>query len=207
MPAHEESAKSARYAVNSALAGGYEAKLFDAFTPATSPDFQRMHNIHLRSGLPIHSGGALGCFASHYALWLKCYELGEPIVILEHDAKVINPWPFPTWKHILHFNCNGSAVRRCSAYWGCQADRIAPVRPNSIYKMLFSPGDWPSLICMSTTFAYAITPEASALLIEDAKSNGFFFVDRFIREPLVEIHTISPALAVEQEIAHILTTT
>lgn len=29
---------------------------------------------------------AMGCFMSHYSLWLHCIELLEPILILEHDA-------------------------------------------------------------------------------------------------------------------------
>ena len=30
--------------------------------------------------------GEVGCFLSHYNLWLKCIALGEPIIILEDDA-------------------------------------------------------------------------------------------------------------------------
>jgi GR25 family glycosyltransferase involved in LPS biosynthesis len=37
--------------------------------------------------------GAQGCFLSHYHLWLKCLELSEPIIILEHDAVIIGPFP------------------------------------------------------------------------------------------------------------------
>jgi GR25 family glycosyltransferase involved in LPS biosynthesis len=37
--------------------------------------------------------GAQGCFLSHYHLWLSCLELSEPIIILEHDAVIINPYP------------------------------------------------------------------------------------------------------------------
>lgn len=36
--------------------------------------------------------GVQGCFLSHYALWKKCIELKEPIVILEHDAVILKPW-------------------------------------------------------------------------------------------------------------------
>ena len=31
--------------------------------------------------------GELGCFASHYSLWQKCFLLNEPIVILEDDIQ------------------------------------------------------------------------------------------------------------------------
>lgn len=41
---------------------------------------------------PSHHGklsrpGVIGCFYSHYALWKKCVELGEPIMIFEDDVK------------------------------------------------------------------------------------------------------------------------
>lgn len=32
--------------------------------------------------------GQLGCFASHYLLWQRCSEKGEPCIILEDDAKL-----------------------------------------------------------------------------------------------------------------------
>ena len=31
--------------------------------------------------------GVIGCFYSHYALWRKCIDLGEPIMIFEDDVK------------------------------------------------------------------------------------------------------------------------
>jgi GR25 family glycosyltransferase involved in LPS biosynthesis len=31
--------------------------------------------------------GVIGCFYSHYGLWKKCVELGEPIMIFEDDVK------------------------------------------------------------------------------------------------------------------------
>lgn len=36
------------------------------------------------------SPGERGCYGSHYRLWQKCVELGEPIVILEDDFKATN---------------------------------------------------------------------------------------------------------------------
>jgi GR25 family glycosyltransferase involved in LPS biosynthesis len=36
--------------------------------------------------------GVVGCFYSHYALWGKCVELGEPIMIFEDDVKFYRGW-------------------------------------------------------------------------------------------------------------------
>jgi GR25 family glycosyltransferase involved in LPS biosynthesis len=35
----------------------------------------------------------IGCFSSHYLLWVKCVELNEPCLIFEHDAVMIRPLP------------------------------------------------------------------------------------------------------------------
>lgn len=37
--------------------------------------------------------GIVGCFLSHFELWLKCIELNEPIIILEHDGYFLRSLP------------------------------------------------------------------------------------------------------------------
>jgi GR25 family glycosyltransferase involved in LPS biosynthesis len=40
--------------------------------------------------------GVVGCFYSHYALWQKCIDLNEPIMIFEDDVKFYRGWnPIP----------------------------------------------------------------------------------------------------------------
>jgi GR25 family glycosyltransferase involved in LPS biosynthesis len=36
--------------------------------------------------------GVVGCFYSHYSLWEKCVQLGEPIMIFEDDVKFYREW-------------------------------------------------------------------------------------------------------------------
>jgi GR25 family glycosyltransferase involved in LPS biosynthesis len=36
--------------------------------------------------------GVIGCFYSHYHLWQRCVELGEPIMIFEDDVKFYRGW-------------------------------------------------------------------------------------------------------------------
>ena len=42
--------------------------------------------------------GEMGCFASHYLAWQKCYQLGEPVLILEDDVEF--DWNLWDEKHI-----------------------------------------------------------------------------------------------------------
>lgn len=37
--------------------------------------------------------GVKGCFLSHYSLWLYCLEINEPVLVLEHDAMILNLLP------------------------------------------------------------------------------------------------------------------
>jgi glycosyl transferase family 25 len=68
----------------------YEVNIhyFDAVDGASLPDekFNALRYTYLR---PL-SKGEVGCFLSHKALWEKCVELNEPIIILEDDA-ILSP--------------------------------------------------------------------------------------------------------------------
>ena len=43
-------------------------------------------------GAPLNPG-EIGCFSSHYALWKKCVEGGEPITIIEDDVQFLPGFP------------------------------------------------------------------------------------------------------------------
>ena len=45
--------------------------------------------------------GVIGCFYSHYSLWKKCVELGEPIMIFEDDVKFYRGWTPVEWEGVL----------------------------------------------------------------------------------------------------------
>jgi GR25 family glycosyltransferase involved in LPS biosynthesis len=62
----------------------------------------------------------IGCAMSHYLLWKKCIELVEPIVILEHDAVFIHPFPADiNFKGICQINDPNGATRRGN-WWSSQ---------------------------------------------------------------------------------------
>lgn len=45
--------------------------------------------------------GVIGCFYSHYNLWLKCIDLGEPIMIFEDDVKFYRGFEKIDWDDVL----------------------------------------------------------------------------------------------------------
>ncbi len=48
----------------------------------------------------------IGCFLSHFLLWVICVELDQPIVILEHDAVMVNNYlTHPFFNMISYLGC------------------------------------------------------------------------------------------------------
>lgn len=203
-----DSVKSAAIALATSLANGYDAKLFAAYTGITGKMYLEALGLCQNPNIAKqHNAGAVGCFASHHALWVKCVELDEPIIILEHDAVALRPWPTPTWNDVLHLDCNGSLYRRSEQYrYKFVNDRRNPVVENSVYNMGFIPHEW-GFPTMSCNYAYAITPAAAQKLIDETRTNGYFFADRIIREPVVNIDTIHPPVFEEQPHAIYFSTT
>ena len=113
---------------------------------------------------------AMGCFASHFKLWLRCMDLGEPIIALEHDAVFHAPIPTLKFRHV--FMLGGP-----DETWFHPCDKKIT--------------DYPIDHLMGT-YAYAITPEGAHKLVKAAKEEFLFPVDRFIRKELVSILSYTP---------------
>lgn len=72
-----------------------ERDIKELIRPELYENFKKDHRYEIIQRLPIgeddvgklSSPGVVGCFYSHYSLWQKCVELGEPIMIFEDDVK------------------------------------------------------------------------------------------------------------------------
>ena len=64
--------------------------------------------------------------------------------------------------------------------------------------MGFKAAEYGGNVSMNCTYAYAITPDAAKKLIDNTKLTGWFAVDRFMREPIINIDTVHPKVAEEQ---------
>ena len=87
------SESQARDCVDQARMHGINVEYFDAVNGLEHEAHCEKLNIRplkfFKKGLP----GVYGCLLSHYYLWLKCVELDEPIVILEHDGYFVRSLP------------------------------------------------------------------------------------------------------------------
>lgn len=211
-----DSRAAARVCFESGARHGYDVGYFEASTGETGSRLLRQEGIqpvtatgHGSRALLRHQRhwlqrpGTIGCYASHYRLWQQCVAFQESIVVFEHDALVLAPFPNIDWQDVLHMECEGSLVRR-SAKWA-RGDQI--LTGTGVYRMGFRPVELPELVCMSCTHAYAIKPHAAQALLQDAKSTGWFCADRAMREPAVRIETHHPSLATTQpQLLHFSTT-
>ena len=81
---NNDSVRSTKQTIQSAKDVGYTEpiEIFDAILPNEWKNILPYENTFWHYARPDNVGA---CFASHYLLWIKCIELGEPILILEHD--------------------------------------------------------------------------------------------------------------------------
>ena len=82
------------------------------------------------TGLRHHPyGGKLeprvGCAMSHYLLWERCAESGEPILVLEHDAVFLREFPYIEFRSVCQINDPRGATRR-GDWWSDQMAKRGP---------------------------------------------------------------------------------
>jgi hypothetical protein len=210
------SREAAAVCLESALKHGYCAELFRASTgvdgvqmlssegiaPVTANE-RASEVLRSHQAAWLSKPGTIGCYASHYRLWKLCAELDEPIVVFEHDALVLAPFPAIDWEGVLHFECEGN-LTRVGTDWA-SGDRMET--GTGVYRLGFSPAELPELVCIPCCHAYAIKPHAARALVEDARTNGWLAADRAVREPVVSIETHNPSLATFQsEFMYVSTT-
>jgi GR25 family glycosyltransferase involved in LPS biosynthesis len=98
--------------------------------------------------------GVVGCFYSHYALWQKCVDLGEPIMIFEDDVKFYRGWNPVAFTGVLILSLGKSSFLS---------------EPNKTY--LENPSGVPCAMpwknfSMPGASGYALTPDAAMGLIK-----------------------------------------
>jgi GR25 family glycosyltransferase involved in LPS biosynthesis len=105
----------------------------------------------LDRGKTLTRPGAWGCIHSHFTLWQHCVQLGEPIVVLEHDALAQGEFP-----------CDLDLEVGVCKLWSSHN-----IRHNTITGT-WSRGSW----------AYTLTPGQAKTLIEFSRSQGVQALDK-----------------------------
>ncbi len=173
------SVKSTNKCIESGKVFGEDVEVFDAIDKFQSEEFLLSKGVVNNSDM---NGAALGCFASHFVLWEKCVELGEPIVIIEHDAVFETPVPKMRFKDIIYISreLEQLALRK---YPVQLRERNAKTREY-----------YYSLVRLSGTCGYAVTPSGATKLIRAAKIGPITFPDFFINKSIVDICYLFPPI-------------
>lgn len=119
----------------------------------TQADWDRVGVRMMSEGKMTRRPGAQGCWLSHFALWQRCVDLDQPIIIMEHDAVVTAPWP-------ADIDIDTCVVKLYST---------AECKVNPAFG-LWSKG----------AHAYTVTPQQAHILITDAQQRGAQALDKHL---------------------------
>ena len=145
---------------------GQPYTVWDAFD-GTNGDLQIPNHLRTQSWLPWIklmdtdlSTSEVACFLSHFSLWCHCLTIDQPIVILEHDAVMVNPYR-------NHLSLNQIV------YLGCreQAEGNWPVTPCPPYGTLPRNKHMKYIL---RTHAYAVDPMAAKRLVSYFINHGIW---------------------------------
>lgn len=128
--------------------------LYDEFISTHDFKIIGRQRLDSKSLSKVSMPGVIGCFYSHLLLWLKCVELGQPIMIFEDDVKFYRTFYPVEWKDVLILST------------GKSAPEVDPWRT-----FLESPSGTPTAVdwnnsSMPGTSGYAIKPHAASALIK-----------------------------------------
>lgn len=109
----------------------------------------------------------VGCFLSHFLLWVKCVEIDKPIIILEHDAIMVN-------KYLRHPFFTAISYLGCLEQFKNQFSFQFPMPPHGQLT--------PNFRFMLRAHAYSIDPMIARQLVAKVIKYGIFTsLDVFIR--------------------------
>ncbi len=171
------SLESANKCIESGKVFGENVEVFDAIDKFQAEEFLLSKGVVNNSRV---NSAFLGCFASHYVLWEKCVKLGEPIVILEHDAVFETSVPKVRFKDII---CLSKQAEQMSVEYPLQL-RNKNAHAGEYYLPRFA---------MYGTCGYGITPSGATKLIHAAQPRLVLeSVDNFINKSIVDICYLFP---------------
>lgn len=102
--------------------------------------------------------GAQGCWLSHFGVWSECVKNNEPVIVLEHDALVMAPWP-------NDIDLDPQVIKLYTT---------AECKVNPAYG-LWSKG----------SHAYTLTPQQAQQLIDHARKTSAQAVDKHLGDAVV----------------------
>lgn len=173
---HELSEKLAKRCCDSCEKVGMPCELWDAYD-GTGEEiiFPSSHNLIMDMiKITNHhlTKQEICCLLSHISLWAKCVLVDKPIVVLEHDAIMAQPY-------LNHGMYNSISYLGCSEQ--VNGWKMYPTPPHGT--------DGPNNHFILRTHAYAIDPASAKNLLSHAIKYGVYTsADKFIRADVFPMH-------------------
>lgn len=149
-------------------------------------DYDYKKRLWLTSG-KMPSKGELGCYASHYLMWVKCLDLNKPIIVFEDDVKLNE-----NAQNLIDF-----ALDKADEFGFL---RLEDIEDGGEYKQVLEDSG-KTINLMKDNYgglrAYAIAPKAAAQLI---KHRWCLPVDCFVGANFIHgvySYQVSPSLVIQ----------
>lgn len=149
---------------------GIDAELYEGYLPSAADKFISERGLkpfsdgHKLYDIKNSKPGVRGCFVSHYTLWEKCAASDSDFMILEHDAKIVNPLQDFEFQDVLHLDA-----------WRFQENPVMEGEPVQDYERLKKGHN-----IFEGAYSYILKPHAARKLIECVKTQGWTAVDMII---------------------------
>ena len=195
---NELSEKVAKDCIEQATKFGLSVDIFDAINGFDAKFHLDSLNIKQLTKFKKGKLGVVGCFLSHYYLWLDCIKDDVPYIILEHDGYFIKQLPeniLDLFDDVIKLD-SGDPYKLSYSSWISEHENDAP--------LIWTVGDyeggggihqrgagWMTI----GAYAYIIKPHAAEKLVNWVKINGFLPTDWLIGSAVVNISHYSPTIA------------
>ncbi len=138
--------------------------------------------------------GVIGCFLSHYLLWLECIKFNKPYLILEHDGYFIRNLErgiLDKFDDVLKLDNENPYNDDYDNKVNESAEFIVKKynNPNPKNTELNETGNY-----LKGAYSYIIKPKAAKKIVEWIKINGFLPADVQIGDKLVNINVVKPTI-------------
>lgn len=126
----------------------------------------------------------MACALSHYRLWTECIAIGEPLMVLEHDAVFVKKVPIQdiilSWASIIGLNNPLAATRKASSFDSIVKSSNREILPVPRIDSFNIPQG------LAGNSAYIITPEGAEELLDLVDEFGLWPNDAIMCYQLCE---------------------
>jgi len=194
---NDHSVKMAQECYDQAVKFNLQPEFFNAINGLDAKKHYELTRIKAKRKLKKGRPGVIGCFFSHYYLWLKCVELKEPIIILEHDGyilKHISSDILNQFNDVLKLDRLDPYSNRYNESLDSESNLDLTIKkyinPTPKNPIKLGTGNY-----FKGAYAYIIKPQGAHKLIKHIQKEGHITADQQIGDWVLETNTTIPSLA------------